>query len=269
MIELCAPPPYSFDWHPGLGQTSQNMTPQQEATLIQGAGAAINSAISASTVAGQAGAATTAAFDVGALFAGPAAPIVAAIGNFLGPLIAKFNGCGQTCVEAANIANQIGTPMTQAFQAYMSAPVHYYSAQQTFLNLFNQLMAALNQACGNPALGTAGQNCIADNSPSACHWKAAPGGWTQNSDGSWTYTYWGAAGSGTSCWNPYVGIYDEVLNDPTVVPDPVVSVSSSASSPNPAGSSPSTAVFQSNSPDLATPLIALAVVGVLVWVVMS
>lgn len=155
-------------------------------------------------------------------FTGPAAPIIAAIGGIMmaaSKIIAEFNGCGETCIEATAVVNQVGSAMTQAFQTYMSAPIHYISTQQAFLSYFTQLMTQLQAACGNPSLGTAGQNCIADNSPNACKWKASPGGWSQNSDGTWKYTYWGAAGSGDSCWNPYTGIYDMVLNDPTVVPD--------------------------------------------------
>jgi hypothetical protein len=251
-----APEPYSFGlgrWHPGLGDSSTPMSAQQEASLITGAGNAIQTAITSSSVSGEAGGAVTAAFDVGALFAGPAAPIVAAIGNFLGPLIAKFNGCGQTCVEATQIANSVGTPMTQAFQAYMSADVHYYSAQQTFLNLFNQLMAALQKACSNPALGTAGQNCISDNSPNACHWKTSPGGWINGQ-----FVYWGAAGSGDECWNPYL-MYQAVLNDPTVVPDPVTDSASSTTTPA------TTTTTQPSSSD--STLLLVAVLGLLAAVV--
>lgn len=155
---------------------------------------------------------------VGAV-APPIAALIAVLGATLGPLIAKFSGCGQTCIVATSDVNAVGTQMTAAFQQYMQAPVHYASAQQAFLILFNTLMQQLQQACSNPALGQAGQNCIADNSPNACQWKASPGGWSQGANGQWTYTYWGAAGSGNSCWNPYTGIYDMVANDPTVVPD--------------------------------------------------
>lgn len=243
--------PYSFGlgrWHPGLGD---GMSPSQESSLITGAGNAIQSAITSNTVSGEAGGAVTAAFDVGALFAGPAAPVVTAIGNFIGPLIARFNGCGQTCVEATQIANSVGTPMTQAFHAYMDAPLHYYSSQQTFLNLYNQLMTALRNACSNPQLGQAGQNCIADNSPNACHWKTSPGGWINGE-----FVWWGAAGSGNECWNPYL-MYQAVLQDPTVVPDPAPSASPVSGSVT--GSQPSSSS--------SSPLLLLAVLGVLAAVV--
>jgi hypothetical protein len=149
----------------------------------------------------------------------PIANLVSAIANILGPVISSFDGCGATCTQATAYANQAGAAMGSAFQTYMEAPVHYYSAQQIFLTLFNTIMSQLQTACSNPALGSAGRACIADNSPNACKWTASPGGWSQDVTGAWVYTYWGAAGSGTACWNPYTGIYDEVANDPTVVPD--------------------------------------------------
>lgn len=149
----------------------------------------------------------------------PIAGLVAALGNVLGPLISRFSGCGQTCVIATQDVNQVGSAMTQAFNIYMSAPVHYQSVQAAFLQYFDQLMAALQQACGNPQLGAAGQACLSDNSPNACKWKSSPGGWTSNGDGTYTYTAAGPAGSGDTCWNPYTGIRDIVANDPTVVPD--------------------------------------------------
>lgn len=190
--------------HRGMGTVEVS----QGGSVAQYAGGALQAGTSIA-------AAVLAATGVGA----PIAALVAALGNVLGPLISKFSGCGQTCVIATQDVNQVGSAMTQAFNIYMSAPVHYASVQAAFLQYFDQLMAALQQACGNPQLGQAGQNCISDNSPNACKWKASPGGWTQNGDGTYTYTAWGAAGSGDSCWNPYVGIRDVVANDPTVVPD--------------------------------------------------
>jgi hypothetical protein len=250
--------------YPGLGDNTTG-----EATLIAGAGTAASAAANAISTAGQIGASVTAAADTAAAallatgVGAPVAAVVAAVGNLLGPIIDKFSGCGSTCTQATAIANSIGTPMAQAFQAYMNAPVHYYSAQQSFLVLFNQLMTSLNNACSNPALGTAGKNCIADNSPTACQWKASPGGWSQNAAGQWTYTYWGAAGSGSACWNPYTGIYDEVLNDPTVVPDPVAGASTTPTAAGTTGSVSAAPGTVGASTDSASTWLTLAVVGIL------
>lgn len=149
--------------------------------------------------------------------AGPIAAGIAAIGLALANV---FSGCGQTCVEASNLANQAEPLLLQNLQAYMSAPVHYASMQAAALNNFNLTWTALEQACSNPQLGSAGQACIADRQQGGCHYKTSPGGWQQGPNG-WTYVSPGAAGSGSTCWNWFVGYHDPIANDPTVVPDPV------------------------------------------------
>lgn len=133
-----------------------------------------------------------------------------------------FKGCGQTCVAASNIANQADALMTQNVNAYTSSSVRYVSMQQAALNTFDTTWAALQQACGNPQLASAGQRCITDRQRGACTWKASQGGW--NADG--TFTHWGAAGSGDVCWNWFVGMRDPIANDPFVQPDPTSSTAS-------------------------------------------
>jgi hypothetical protein len=147
-------------------------------------------------------------------------PIVgAAIAALVGIGIALanvFKGCGQTCVAATNIANQCDTLLSQNVNAYTGSPVRYASMQAAALNTFDTTWVALQQACGNPQLQQAGQRCITDRQRGACTWKASPGGW--NADG--TFTHWGAAGSGTACWNWFAGMRDPIANDPFVQPDP-------------------------------------------------
>lgn len=132
-----------------------------------------------------------------------------------------FKGCGQTCVLATQYANQADTILAQNVDAYTSSPLRYASMQAAALNTFDTTWTALQQACGQAQLGTAGQNCITDRQRGSCKWKASQGGW--NSDGS--YTKWGAAGSGTACWNWFIGMRDPIANDPFVQPDPMVSTS--------------------------------------------
>jgi len=134
-----------------------------------------------------------------------------------------FSGCGQTCVQATNIANQVSGLLTQNVQNYIAQPVHYASIQAAALKVFDTAWAQLLQACGNPALGAAGQRCITDRQAGGCTWKTTPGGWQQGSDGTWKYVWAGVAGSGDTCWNWFVGMRDPIANDPTVVPDPVSS----------------------------------------------
>jgi hypothetical protein len=189
---------------------------------LRGLGAPLSQQNESIAQAASAGASATAAILVAmGTIGGPVGAIIAGIAG-LGVAIANaFAGCGQTCVEATSIANQVEPILDQNLQTYMSAPVHYASLQAAAVNNFNTAWSSLVSACSNPQLAAAGQHCVSDRQSGACTWKASPGGWTQGSDGAWTYTPWGAAGSGTACWNWFVGYLDPIQNDPTVVPDPV------------------------------------------------
>ncbi len=90
----------------------------------------------------------------------PIGAIVAAVGSLLRPIIASFNGCGATCTQASQLANQAEQALQQAVNTYMAAPVHYASAQAGTLAQIQAVFNALQQACSNPALGKAGQDCI-------------------------------------------------------------------------------------------------------------
>lgn len=182
--------------------------------------------------------------------AGPIAAAVASIGVLLANV---FSGCGNTCVEATNLANQAEPLLLQNLQTYMNAPVHYASLQAAALNNFNLTWAALQQACSNPALGSAGAACISDRQQGACHYQTSPGGWQGT-----TYVYPGAAGSGSTCWNWFVGYHDPIANDPTVVPDPVGGSSTVSSVLSSVGISPSTTFF-------GLPISDLLIGGVLLW----
>lgn len=128
-----------------------------------------------------------------------------------------FKGCGQSCIQATSIVTQAQSILAQMLATYVGTPVRYASMQAQALAIFDQTWQSVLAACGNPQLGAAGQHCITDRQAGACTWKASPGSW--NSDGS--YTSWGPAGSGTSCWNWFSGIRDMIANDPFVQPDPV------------------------------------------------
>lgn len=152
-------------------------------------------------------------------FGASSGPIGAAIVGIIAiasMLANQFQGCGQTCIQASNIANQCEPILLKNLNTYLASPVHYKSLQAAALNNFDFTWNSLMQACGNPQLATAGQNCVSDRQRGACKWKASPGGWSNGQ-----YTPAGAAGSGDSCWNWWVGYRDPIANDPTVVPDPV------------------------------------------------
>jgi|SRR5579863_6815394 len=213
-----------------------------------------NSAASALSVTGTLVAGLTAIPIIG-----PIAGALAAIGTLLANI---FSGCGNTCVEASNIANQVGDALAQNLTTYLSSPVHYASLQAAALNNFDAAWASLVQACSSPSLGSAGQACISDRQRGACKWKASPGGWVQASDGSWSYTPWGAAGSGTACWNYFIGMRDPIANDPTVVPDPTPAAAASSGLLSAVGLSPSTTIAGIPVSDLLLPagLLVLALV---------
>ncbi len=194
---------------------------------------------------------------------GLSAAVVPVIGAAIAALIAigialanAFKGCGQTCIEATQIANQCDTLLAQNVNAYTSSPIRYASMQTAALNTFDTTWAALQQACGQAALGAAGQRCITDRQAGACTWKASPGGW--NVDGS--YTMWGAAGSGTACWNWFVGMRDPIANDPNVQPDPVSSPAGVDQSINQSISSAASSVLSLPAPLLIGGGILLALV---------
>jgi hypothetical protein len=163
-----------------------------------------------------------------------------------------FKGCGQTCVASSNIANQAGDILAQNVNAYTASPIRYASMQAAALNTFDTTWAALQKACSNPALQAAGQRCITDRQAGACTWKASPGGW--NADG--TFTHWGAAGSGSACWNYFVGMRDPIANDPFVQPDPTPS--SVGSSVSGAGESISSSLSSIPSPLLLAGALGIA-----------
>lgn len=197
-------------------------------------------------------------FLIGALAAIPiAGPIAAAIAG-LGVAIANvFGGCGQTCVAATQIADQVGQILGDNLAKYLAAPVHYKSLQAAALNNFDTAWAALVRACGDPGLSDAGKRCISDRQAGSCKWQASPGGWTRNADGSWTYTAWGPAGSGSACWNWFIGMRDPIANDPTVVPDPSPVSGAGSSILSAVGLSPSVTVFGVPAADLVLPAVLI------------
>ena len=116
-----------------------------------------------------ASAAASAAVLTGTMLGGPLGGAIAGAIAETGILLANlFSGCGQTCTEATEIVNQAEPLLQQNLEQYLSAPVHYASLQAGALNNFNLTWNALVSACGNPALASAGTNCIADRQNGAC-----------------------------------------------------------------------------------------------------
>jgi len=203
------PPPYNF------------LAPKQSRVYIvrrrgMGQGTSGTIAQAAGTGASAIGATGGLLTAAGVLQAVPVAGQIAGAALAITAVIAGlFKGCGQTCVLSSNEANQVGNYMTQNLNQYLAAPVSAQTQAEALAN-FDQLWQALVNYCSQPSLGSASQRCISDRAQGSCAYKAAPGGWVKDSSGNWTYKPWGPNGSGTSCWNYFVGMRDPIANDPRV-----------------------------------------------------
>src|SRR6185312_11558169 len=60
----------------------------------------------------------------GLAFAGPMGIAITGLIGAAVAIASLFKGCGQTCIAATHIADQAGQIIDQAYNAYMSAPVH-------------------------------------------------------------------------------------------------------------------------------------------------
>jgi hypothetical protein len=139
-----------------------------------------------------------------------------------------FQGCGSSCTLTSTEANNIESMMQQNLSQYLAAPVSA-ATQAEALGNFNTLWSQIQSYCLQPSLGAAGTNCISERQNGACSYKTTPGGWQQNGS-TWTYVYPGANGSGSTCWNWFVGYSDPITNDPRIGEASSTSSSSASSS---------------------------------------
>lgn len=186
----------------------------------------------------------------------PASPFLAIAGG-IADMLAAFgvgSGCGQTCVLSSDFANQASALLDQNIATYFGIPApRPQSAQTAALANVQSIFNWVQQQCGNPQLGQAGQDCISQRlDPSACHWKAtAP-------------KYPGEPATG-ACWN-WVLAYQTPIADDPAVPDAVSSqapaASSSAAGSTIASSSPGATT---SSPNTGLILAGLVAAVLLVW----
>lgn len=198
----------------GLGQSQSAASSMSTAQQAQVAGTGTAAAAAQIIHGNYVGAAGTAIMTIGLYVPGPAAiflEVAGAVAELLGA-IGIGQGCGNTCIAATEFANQAEPLLRQNLNTYLGLPIPRYQSQQTAaLNIFDQTWAALisPNACGNPALGSAGKACVSDRQRGSC-----------------AYT-----GSDGKCWNWFIGYRDPIANDPNVVPDtPASSVASAVSS---------------------------------------
>ena len=154
---------------------------------------------------------------------GPIGGIVAAGTALAAFIISQFKGCGQTCVLTSEAANQVEQQLQQILAAYFASG-RTQSEQAAALAAFDNAWATLEKYCGSGSFGSAGTNCVQDRQSGSCKWETSPGSWS-----GCTWNPPGAAGSGSTCWNWFVGYRDPIANDPCVVPDtPAVTAAAQA-----------------------------------------
>lgn len=217
----------------GLGQSpSSTQVVQQVGGIASGAVGAIPGV--GASVGSILGISATAAIPiVGAVIAGVTIGIVALMNS----------GCGQTCIQTSSYANQVTNLMSQNLHGYLALPApRTYAQQQAALANFDAMWNWLQQVCGQPSMGNAGVRCIQNQQPGSCPLKVSSFGWQQNADGSWTYHENGPSGSGTNCWNYFLGFRDPIANDPTVTsgPDLVTAAGGTSTAVSPATGNPTT-----------------------------
>lgn len=98
----------------------------------------------------------------GGPIAGAAVAAAGGIAELVGAVSRLFQGCGQTCVAATQIVNQVEPYLQQNNQIYFTNPNRTTADQQAALATVTQIFSMIQQQCGNAQLGSAGQNCISE-----------------------------------------------------------------------------------------------------------
>lgn len=77
------------------------------------------------------------------------------------PIASLFEGCGETCIEATHIVNEVEPYLAQNRDNFLAGP-KTASTQQAALALFDDTWQKVLVACGNASLGDAGRRCISE-----------------------------------------------------------------------------------------------------------
>ena len=215
-----------------------------------------------SNVAGGVAAGLSTAAAIVAPVCPPCGAALALGAAIVAPITKMLKGCGQSCIQASDYANEIEPLLQQNLSNYVNAPVRYASLQANAVANFNSAFGNLLTACQNIG-GQGGTQCIQDRQLGGCKWKATPWAWVPDGNGGYTFKPAGQAGSGSQCWNWVYGYLQPIQQDPGVVPDPVSSSSSSTTTSS-SGSDPVSSLLSSigaggNSSPLI--LVGLALVG--------
>jgi hypothetical protein len=129
-------------------------------------------------------------------------------------LLIENSGCGETCIETSQWANQAEPALLANIQAYFNLPApRTISQQNAALSNFIAVWTTLENQCSQSGLGTAGQKCISDRQSGACTWKQTA------TSPLLAYVQYGEPNVG-ECWNWYSGYHDPIANDQVVDDDP-------------------------------------------------
>jgi hypothetical protein len=127
------------------------------------------------------------------------------------------SGCGVTCVETSQWANQAAAALDTNIAAYFGTPAPRTQSEQAIaVQAFDNTWQQLSTICGQPGTGNAGVRCITDRQQGACKWKALPPKWP------------GEPATG-ACWNWFNAYRDPIANDKVVSDSSVSGVASSLS----------------------------------------
>jgi hypothetical protein len=156
----------AYRLQPRLGWT-QRIVPRGRGIGIQGValGDLTNTQI-AKTVGGAVGSGLLTvggalSATVGGAVVGIPLMIAGAFAEIAGSVASLFSGCGPTCNQASNIANQAAVLLQENLDEFRNGP-QTADRQAQALAVFDYTWQQLVQACSNPALGAAGQRCIGD-----------------------------------------------------------------------------------------------------------
>src|ERR1700722_9574096 len=120
------------------------------------------------------------------------------------------SGCGETCIETSQWANQAEPALLANIQAYFNLPApRTVSQQNAALSNFIAIWTTLENQCSQAGLGTAGQDCISDRQAGACKWKQTA------TSPLLAYVQYGEPNVG-ECWNWWSGYHDPIANDQVV-----------------------------------------------------
>lgn len=157
-------------------------------------------------------------------FGAIAGPIGAIAGTLIGIFTQVFSGCGQTCVLSSNEANQVQTALQNNLAAW-NASQKTQTEQTAALANFDYAWSQLQQVCGNPSMGSAGQRCLSERERGGVsHWCCTAPRCTANSGpyDSCSVPSSSSCNGGPPCCTgcDYFKVYrDPIANDPAVIPD--------------------------------------------------